>query len=90
MYHGICHNPYEAIFDVKTKRGIASSFLPSKQIANIKTKEHLEEITNTVETEKKLEETVNTFEANLSSRHTENLIQKKYMKEDLQSTTSSR
>ncbi|XP_049791484.1 uncharacterized protein LOC126198880 [Schistocerca nitens] len=47
------------MFGVKAKRGIASSFLPGEQIANIKTEEQLEEIANTSETEEQLEETKN-------------------------------
>ncbi|GFU21880.1 KRAB-A domain-containing protein 2 [Trichonephila clavipes] len=72
---GIRQSPYEAMFGVKAKRGIASSFLPSEQIANIETKEQLEE-------------TGNTSEKNLSGGHTENYIPKKNIEEDLQSTTS--
>ena len=61
-YHeGIRQSPYEAMFGVKAKRGIASSFLPSELIANIETEEQLEEIANTCETEKQHEETVDTF-----------------------------
>ncbi|KAM4707160.1 baculoviral IAP repeat-containing protein 1-like [Discoglossus pictus] len=89
-YHeGIRQSPYEAMFGIKAKRGIASSFLPSEQIANIKTEEQLEEIANTFETEEQLEETVNTSEKNLSGGHTENHIPKKNIEEDLQSPTSS-
>ncbi|XP_015600310.1 KRAB-A domain-containing protein 2-like [Cephus cinctus] len=62
-YHEtIRQSPYEAMFGAKAKRGMASSFLPSEQIANIKTEEQLEEIANTFETEEELEETVNTSE----------------------------
>ncbi|GFQ87378.1 KRAB-A domain-containing protein 2 [Trichonephila clavata] len=32
---GIRQCPYEAMFGIKAKRGMASSFLPSEQIANI-------------------------------------------------------
>nr|XP_012151860.1 PREDICTED: uncharacterized protein LOC105663967 [Megachile rotundata] len=77
------------MFGVKVKRGIASSFLPSEQIANIETEEQLEEIANTFETEEQLEETVNTSEKNLSGVHNENHIPKKNIEEYLQSTTSS-
>ncbi|KAK2577041.1 hypothetical protein KPH14_012866, partial [Odynerus spinipes] len=51
----IRQSPYEAMFGVKAKRGIASSFLPGEQIANIETEEQLEEIANTSETEEQLE-----------------------------------
>ncbi|XP_055944438.1 uncharacterized protein LOC129975400 [Argiope bruennichi] len=89
-YHeGIRQSPYEAMFGIKVKRGIASSFLPSEQIASIETEEQLEEIANTFETEEQLEETGNTFEKNLSGGQTENQIPKKNIEEDLQSTTSS-
>ncbi|GFU16206.1 KRAB-A domain-containing protein 2 [Trichonephila clavipes] len=80
---------YEAIFDVKAKRGIASSFLLSEQISNIETEEQLEEIVNTFETEEHLEETGNTSEKNLSGGHTENHIPKKNIEDDLQFTTPS-
>ncbi|XP_023211665.1 KRAB-A domain-containing protein 2-like [Centruroides sculpturatus] len=74
-YHeGIHQSPYEAMFGVKPKRGIAS--LPGEQIANIETEEQLEEI-------------VNTFEENLSSGHNEYHIPKENIKEELQLTTSS-
>ncbi|GFW08317.1 KRAB-A domain-containing protein 2 [Trichonephila clavipes] len=50
-YHeGIRQSPYEAKFGVKAKGGIASSFSPSEQIANILTEEQLKEIANTFET----------------------------------------
>ncbi|XP_067125299.1 KRAB-A domain-containing protein 2-like [Centruroides vittatus] len=76
-YHeGICQSPYETKFGVKPKRGIASSSLPGKQIANIETKEQLEEI-------------VDTFEENLSSGHNEYHIPKKNIEQELQPTTSS-
>ncbi|GFU95543.1 KRAB-A domain-containing protein 2 [Trichonephila clavipes] len=101
-YHeGIRQSPYEALLGVTAKRSIASSFLPSKQIASIEieqleeiantfeTEEQLEETANTFETEKQLEETVNTSEKNLSGGHTENNIPKKNIEEDFQSTTSS-
>jgi hypothetical protein len=56
-YHeGIRQSPYEALFGVKPKRGIASSSLPRGQIANI-------------ETEEQLEAYVDTFEENLGSDH---------------------
>ncbi|GBN67396.1 KRAB-A domain-containing protein 2 [Araneus ventricosus] len=43
-YHeGIRQSPYEAMFGIKPKRGIASSFFPGEQIANIETEEQLEE-----------------------------------------------
>ncbi|CAH1393253.1 unnamed protein product [Nezara viridula] len=39
-YHEeIRQSPYEAMFGLKAKRGIASSFLPSEQIVNIETEE---------------------------------------------------
>ncbi|GFX28339.1 transposase [Trichonephila clavipes] len=82
-------SPYEAMFGVKAKRGIESSFLASEQIANIKTEEHLEETANTFETEEQIKETGNTSEKNLSSGHNENDIPKKNIEEDLQFTTSS-
>ncbi|GFV69179.1 KRAB-A domain-containing protein 2 [Trichonephila clavipes] len=64
-YHeGILQSPYAAIFGIKAKRGIASSFLPSEEITNIKTKVQLEEITKTFETEEQLEETGNISEKN--------------------------
>ncbi|GFV25840.1 uncharacterized protein TNCV_3868081 [Trichonephila clavipes] len=89
-YHeGIRQSPYEAIFGVKAKRGIASSFLPSKQIANIKTEEHLEEMPTPLETEEQLEETGDTFGKNFSGGHTKNHMPKKNIEEDLQSITSS-
>ncbi|GFV87851.1 uncharacterized protein TNCV_781331 [Trichonephila clavipes] len=51
-YHkGIHQSPYEAMFDVKAKRGTASSLFPSEQIAIIETEEQLEEIVNTFEIE---------------------------------------
>lgn len=76
-YHeGIRQSPYEALFGVKPKRGIASSSLPGEQIVNIETEEQLEEI-------------VNAFEENLSSDHTENHIPKENIDEELQPTTSS-
>ncbi|GBL79998.1 hypothetical protein AVEN_29020-1 [Araneus ventricosus] len=77
------------MFGIKPKRGIASSFLPGEQIANIETEEQLEEIANTFETEEQLDETVDTFEENLSNGHTENHIPKRNIEEDLQPTTSS-
>ena len=87
-YHeGIRQSPYEAMFGVKAKRGIASSFLPSELIANIETEEQLEEIANTCETEKQHEETVDTSEKKLSGGHTENNILRKNIEEDLHSTT---
>lgn len=49
-----CQSPYEAMFGVREKRGIASSFLPGKRIANIETEKQLEEITNTFETKEQL------------------------------------
>ena len=64
------------MFSVKAKRGIASSFLPSEQIANIEAEEQLEEL-------------FNTSEKKLSGGHTENHIPKKNIEEDLQSTASS-
>ncbi|XP_057669973.1 KRAB-A domain-containing protein 2-like [Diorhabda carinulata] len=79
----------EAMFGVKAKRGIASSFLPGEQIANIETEEQLEEIANTSETEEQLEETVNASKKKLSGGHTKNHIPKKNIEEDLQPTTSS-
>ncbi|GBM60030.1 hypothetical protein AVEN_147593-1 [Araneus ventricosus] len=89
-YHqGIHRSPYEAMFGIKPKRGISSSFLPGEQIANIETEEQLEEIANTFKTEEQLEKTVNTFEENLSNGHTENHISKRNIEEDLQPTTSS-
>lgn len=89
-YHEeIRQSPYEAMFGVKTKRGIASSSLPSEQIASIETEEQLEEIANTFETEEQLKETVNTSEKNWSVGHIENYIPKKNIEEDLQSTTNS-
>ncbi|XP_055932879.1 KRAB-A domain-containing protein 2-like [Argiope bruennichi] len=89
-YHeGIRQSPYEAMFGIKAKRGIASSFLPSEQIGSIETEEQLEEIANTFETEEQLEETGNTLEKNLSGGQTENQIPKKNIEEDLQSNTSS-
>jgi hypothetical protein len=49
-YHeGIRQSPYEALFGVKPKRGIASSSLPRGQIANIETEEQLEAYINTFE-----------------------------------------
>ncbi|GFV08849.1 uncharacterized protein TNCV_3820921 [Trichonephila clavipes] len=76
-YHdGIHQSPYEALFGVKAKRGIALSFLASRQIANI-------------EIEEQLEETGNTSEKNLSDGHTENHIPKKNIAEHVQPTTSS-
>ncbi|XP_023288360.1 KRAB-A domain-containing protein 2 [Orussus abietinus] len=88
-YHeGIRQSPYEAMFGVKAKRGIASTFLPGEQIANIETEEQLEEIANTSETEEQLEETVNAYQKNLSGGHTENHIPKKNIEEDLQPTSS--
>ncbi|GFU52687.1 KRAB-A domain-containing protein 2 [Trichonephila clavipes] len=70
-YHeGICQNPCEAMFGVKAKRGIASSFSPNGQIASIETEEQLEEIANAFETKEQLEETSNTFK-------TEEELQKK-------------
>lgn len=43
-YHqGIPRSPYEAVFGVKAKRGVASSFLPGERIVNIETEEELEE-----------------------------------------------
>lgn len=87
-YHeGIRQSPYEAMFGVKAKRGIASSFLPSELIANIETEEQLEEIANTCETEKQHEETVDTSEKKLSGGHSENHISRKNIEEDLHSTT---
>ena len=42
-YHkGIRQCPYEALFGVKPKRGIASLSLPVEHIANIETEEQLE------------------------------------------------
>ncbi|XP_043497554.1 KRAB-A domain-containing protein 2-like [Polistes fuscatus] len=76
-YHeGIRQSPYEAMFGVKPKRGIASSSLPDEQIANI-------------ETEEQLEEMVNTLEENLSSGHTENHIPKENIEKELQPAMSS-
>lgn len=54
---------YEVLFYVKPRRGIASSYLTSKQIANI-------------ETEKPFEEIINIVEENLSCDHTENIYSK--------------
>lgn len=49
-YHeGIRQSPYEALFGVKPKRGIASSSLPNEQITNIGTEEQLEAYVNTCE-----------------------------------------
>lgn len=49
-YHeGIRQSPYEALFGVKPKRGIASSSLPNKQITHIETEEQLEAYVNTCE-----------------------------------------
>ncbi|GFQ71841.1 KRAB-A domain-containing protein 2 [Trichonephila clavata] len=87
-YEGIRQSPYEAMFGIKAKRGIASSFLPCEQITNIETEKQLEEIANTFETEEQLEETGNT-EKNLSGGHSENHIRKKNIENYLQSTTSS-
>ncbi|GFX28185.1 KRAB-A domain-containing protein 2 [Trichonephila clavipes] len=86
----IHQSPYEAMLDVKAKRGIASSFSPCEQIENIETEEQLEETVNTSETEEQLKETGNTSEKNLSGGHTENHIPKKNIEENFQSTTSSR
>ncbi|XP_053309752.1 KRAB-A domain-containing protein 2-like [Spea bombifrons] len=87
-YHeGIRQSPYEAMFGVKAKRGIASSFLPSELIANIETEEQLKEIANTCETEKQHEETVDTSEKNLCGGLSENHISRKNIEEDLHSTT---
>ncbi|XP_055924524.1 KRAB-A domain-containing protein 2-like [Argiope bruennichi] len=70
-YHeGIRQSPYEVMFGIKAKRGIASSFLPSEQIASI-------------ETEEQLQETGNTSEKNLSGGQTENQIPKKNIEEDV-------
>jgi hypothetical protein len=61
-YHeGIRQSPYEALFGVKPKRGIASSSLPRGQIANI-------------ETEEQVEAYVNTFEENLGSDHIDTMF----------------
>ncbi|GFW64191.1 uncharacterized protein TNCV_708961 [Trichonephila clavipes] len=62
-YHEVIRlSPYEAMLSVKAKRGIASSFLSSEQIANIEIEEQLEQIANTFETGEQLEETDNTSE----------------------------
>ncbi|XP_035210146.1 KRAB-A domain-containing protein 2-like [Stegodyphus dumicola] len=87
-YHeGKRQSVYEAIFGVKAKRGVASSFLPSEQIENIETEKQLKEIANAFETKEQLEETGNTSEK--IGGHTENHIQKKNIQEVLQSTMSS-
>ncbi|XP_055924454.1 KRAB-A domain-containing protein 2-like [Argiope bruennichi] len=77
---GIRQSPYEAMFGIKAKRGIASSF---------ETEEQLEGIANTFETEEQLEKTGNTSEKNLNGGLTENQTPKKNIEEDLQFTTSS-
>ncbi|GFV60439.1 uncharacterized protein TNCV_3470741 [Trichonephila clavipes] len=57
-YHeGIGQSLCETMFKVKTKRGIASSFLPSELISNVETEEQLEETANTFETENYFMET---------------------------------
>ncbi|XP_067140873.1 KRAB-A domain-containing protein 2-like [Centruroides vittatus] len=71
----ICQSPYEAMFGVKPKRGIASSSLPGEQIANIETEEQFEDI--------------NTFEENLSSGRNEYHIPKENIEQELQPTMSS-
>lgn len=60
-------SPYEASFNIKPKRGIASSSL-SHSLGK--------QITNNMETEKSFEAIIYTFEGHLSSDRTKKYIQK--------------
>lgn len=88
--HGeILQSPYKAMFSVKAKKGIASSFLPGEQIANIETEEQLEEIANTSETKEQLEEIVKAYKKKFERWSYRKPYFKENTEEDQQPTKSS-
>ncbi|GBN12164.1 hypothetical protein AVEN_269033-1 [Araneus ventricosus] len=86
---GIRQSPYEAMFGIKPKRGITSSFFLANKLQILKPKNNSKKLLILLKPKQQLEETVNTFEENLSHGHTENHTPKRNIEEHLQPTTSS-